>query len=121
MLKTLRALLRHEAWADAEHWRALEACPSALASPEILERLNHINLAQRGHDLVVGWPRQLSFLNQERVILANVLGAELLGGAMKALSEFGDVPDVAANGLGRVVSPLEFFQHALSNMGHNAS
>jgi hypothetical protein len=32
------------------------------------------------------------------------------------------VPEVQSNGFRRVVSPLEFFQHALSKLGHhNAS
>lgn len=41
---------------------------------------------------------------------------------MKMFSELGDVPEVQSNGSRRVVSPLEFFQHALSQWGcHNAS
>ena len=40
---------------------------------------------------------------------------------MEVLSELGYTPEVGTNGCRRVVSPLEFFQHALSQMGHNAS
>ena len=53
MLEMLRALFRHEAWADAEQWRALAAHPSALANPDIFDRLNHINMVQRGYLMVV--------------------------------------------------------------------
>jgi hypothetical protein len=40
---------------------------------------------------------------------------------MEVLGELGYTPEVGTNGCRRVVSPLEFFQHALSQMGHNAS
>lgn len=47
MLDTLRNLLAHQAWADASHWRALEACPPALDDPSIRERLFHIWQVER--------------------------------------------------------------------------
>jgi uncharacterized damage-inducible protein DinB len=53
MLEMLGALFRHEAWADAEQWRALAAHPSVLANPDMLDRLNHINMVQRGYLMVV--------------------------------------------------------------------
>ena len=53
MLEMLRALFGHEAWADAEQWQALAAHPSALTNPEILERLNHINVVQRAYLMVL--------------------------------------------------------------------
>ncbi len=43
----LRDLYAHQAWADAEHWRAFEAHPPALADAAISERLHHIHLVQR--------------------------------------------------------------------------
>jgi uncharacterized damage-inducible protein DinB len=43
----LRDLYLHQAWADAELWRALEAQPRALEDPAIRERLHHIHLVQR--------------------------------------------------------------------------
>jgi hypothetical protein len=56
------------------------------------------------------------------LVLTNILGSELIGRAMKILSELGDVPEVQSNGFRRVVPPLEFFQHTLSEWGHhNAS
>jgi uncharacterized damage-inducible protein DinB len=42
----LRDLCGHQAWADAEHWRALETHPQALEDAAIRERLHHIYLVQ---------------------------------------------------------------------------
>ncbi len=43
----LRDLFSHQAWADAEHWRAFEAQPGALDDPALRQRLHHIHLVQR--------------------------------------------------------------------------
>ncbi len=43
----LRDLYGHQAWADAEHWRAIETHPPAVADKAIRERLHHIHLVQR--------------------------------------------------------------------------
>lgn len=40
-------LYRHQAWADAELWRALEAHGAALADAKVHERLHHIHHVQR--------------------------------------------------------------------------
>ena len=40
-------LFRHQAWADAEHWRALKAAPEALDDHAIRERLCHLHLVQQ--------------------------------------------------------------------------
>jgi hypothetical protein len=54
--------------------------------------------------------------------LQNLFSSELIGRAMTVLSEPGNVPEVQSNGSRTVVSTLEFFQHALSKLGHhNAS
>jgi uncharacterized damage-inducible protein DinB len=42
----LRDLYGHQAWADAEHWRAFEGFPAALTDPTIHARLHHIHLVQ---------------------------------------------------------------------------
>lgn len=42
----LRELYAHQAWADAEHWRAIEAHAPALADKPIRDRLHHIHLVQ---------------------------------------------------------------------------
>jgi uncharacterized damage-inducible protein DinB len=44
----LAELYGHQEWADAEHWRAFEAHPPALADKAIRERLCHIHLVQHG-------------------------------------------------------------------------
>ena len=49
----LRDLYGHQAWADAEHWKALEAHPGALEDPAIRQRLYHIHLTQRAFLLIV--------------------------------------------------------------------
>jgi uncharacterized damage-inducible protein DinB len=47
MNEMLRDIYSHQAWADAEHWRAFEAHAPALDDAAIRERLHHIHLAQR--------------------------------------------------------------------------
>lgn len=47
MKNLLQDLASHGAWADAEHWRALEAHAGALEDGAIRKRLHHIHLAQR--------------------------------------------------------------------------
>jgi len=42
----LHELYAHQEWADAEHWRAFEAYPAALADRALRERLHHIHLVQ---------------------------------------------------------------------------
>jgi uncharacterized damage-inducible protein DinB len=43
----LADLLAHQAWADAESWRALRAHPTALEDSRLWERQHHILLVQR--------------------------------------------------------------------------
>jgi uncharacterized damage-inducible protein DinB len=50
----LDELYSHQEWADAEHWRAFEACAAALADRAIRERLHHIHLVQSAFLWVVG-------------------------------------------------------------------
>lgn len=59
----------HQAWADAEHWRAIEASPAAMADPAIRARLHHIHLVQwaflwivRGERVVVSKPEDFADL-----------------------------------------------------------
>jgi uncharacterized damage-inducible protein DinB len=49
----LNELYAHQEWADAEHWRAFEGYPAALADRAICERLHHIHLVQSGFLWVV--------------------------------------------------------------------
>lgn len=50
----LDELYAHQEWADAEHWRAIEAHPAALADKAILDRLLHIHLVQHAFLWVAG-------------------------------------------------------------------
>lgn len=54
MTAYLHELYLHQEWADAEHWRAFEAYPGALADPAIRARLHHIHLVQSAFLWVVG-------------------------------------------------------------------
>jgi uncharacterized damage-inducible protein DinB len=47
MREYLLDLYQHQAWADAELWRAYEAHPGALADKALWDRLHHIHLVQR--------------------------------------------------------------------------
>ena len=47
MNELLHDLIAHQEWADAEHWRALEAHPGALQDDIIRKRLYHYHLTQR--------------------------------------------------------------------------
>jgi uncharacterized damage-inducible protein DinB len=57
----LDELYGHQAWADAEHWRAFEAHPPALADRAIRERLFHIHQVQQIFLWLVG-PRTSEFV-----------------------------------------------------------
>src|ERR1700752_907560 len=46
-MNVLQDLHAHQAWADAEHWKAIEACPAALADAAIRGRLYHIHQVQQ--------------------------------------------------------------------------
>jgi hypothetical protein len=46
MTTYLHELYAHQEWADAEHWRAFEDFPAALADLAIRSRLHHIHLVQ---------------------------------------------------------------------------
>jgi uncharacterized damage-inducible protein DinB len=50
----LTDLFGHQEWADAEHWRAIQACPDALSDARIKLRLHHIHVVQRALAWVVG-------------------------------------------------------------------
>jgi uncharacterized damage-inducible protein DinB len=47
-------LYGHQAWADAEHWRAIEAHAPARDDHAIRDRLHHIHLVQRSFIWAVG-------------------------------------------------------------------
>lgn len=48
MNSTLRDMYGHQAWADAELWRAIGAHPPSRDDQTIHDRLHHLHLVQRG-------------------------------------------------------------------------
>ena len=50
----LRDLYEHQSWADAEHWRSIEAHPSAAADEAIRKRLHHLHIVQHAFRWIVG-------------------------------------------------------------------
>ena len=50
----LRDFCEHQAWADAEHWRAIESHAPAAADSTIRSRLHHIHMVQRVFMWAVG-------------------------------------------------------------------
>ena len=56
----LHELYAHQAWADAEHWRAFEGHGPALEDKAIRERLLHIHLVQHAFLWITG-PRGAEF------------------------------------------------------------
>jgi uncharacterized damage-inducible protein DinB len=53
MSSLLRDLYRHQAWADAEHWRTIEAHAPAREDKVIRARLHHLHLVQRAFRWIV--------------------------------------------------------------------
>jgi len=100
----LHELYTHQEWADAEHWRALQAHAPALADRAIRERLHHIHLVQSAFLWVVG-PRTAQFVITKPEDYANMTDlkvfartchselAAMLGGMEEArLAETIEVP-----------------------------
>jgi uncharacterized damage-inducible protein DinB len=50
----LRDFCGHQAWADAEHWSAIEAHSSSAEDPVLRQRLHHIHLVQSAFLWAVG-------------------------------------------------------------------
>src|SRR5262249_17149598 len=62
----LRELYGHQEWADAEHWRAFESHPAALADKAIRERLLHIHLVQHAFLWLLGTRNQQFEVKEDR-------------------------------------------------------
>lgn len=56
----LRDLYGHQEWADAEHWRAIDATTAAADDGALRARLHHLHLVQRAFRWIVG-DRQAPF------------------------------------------------------------
>ncbi len=53
MNELLQDLIAHQTWADAEHWRALEAHPGALEDEAIRTRLYHYHFTQKAFLIII--------------------------------------------------------------------
>jgi uncharacterized damage-inducible protein DinB len=54
MFTLLRDMFGHQAWADREQWRAIEAVPAAHNDAALRNRLHHIHLVQHSFIWTVG-------------------------------------------------------------------
>ena len=77
MKSILDDLYGHMAWADAEHWQALETVPAALEDEQIRRRLYHIHMVQNAF---------LSIVRNERA-------------AYRRYEEFEEIVEVKKHGL----------------------
>ena len=84
----LDELYAHQEWADAEHWRAMEGHPAALADKAIRERLLHIHLVQHGF-LWVTSPQRPEFAFKKLEDFPSM--AELKVYARQGLNELGEL------------------------------
>jgi uncharacterized damage-inducible protein DinB len=57
-------LFKHQAWADAIHWKAFESLPSMFEDKKVLERLYHIHIVQHGYLSILG-KRQFVYKKSE--------------------------------------------------------
>ena len=61
---------------------------------------------------------KLSFAEQIRLVLADVIRPELVGRTVEVTRIFVDGPEISARCAGGVVSTLELLEHQLLEMGH---
>ncbi len=106
----LDELYGHQEWADAEHWRAIEAHAPALADRAIRERLHHIHLVQSAFLWVVR-PERAQFVITKVEDYPNI--AELKTFARTFHSDMAAM--LAGMDEGRLALPIEvpWFQPAL--------
>ncbi|MBI3192901.1 MAG: hypothetical protein HYZ34_00375 [Ignavibacteriae bacterium] len=92
MIETLRELYEHQAWADAELWRAVVAHPQALEDTLIRERFYHYHLAQDAFLLIVQ-KKQLIFKPLEDYKTMNDLYEYAKGNHIFALQFIQDITE----------------------------
>jgi uncharacterized damage-inducible protein DinB len=116
MTTYLDELYAHQEWPDAEHWRAFEAHPAALADQGIRARLHHIHLVQSAFLWVVG-PRTAQFTITKAEDYPNM--ADLKAFARKVHKDSAAIR--GAMGEGRLAETIEvpWFQPPLKiSVGH---
>jgi uncharacterized damage-inducible protein DinB len=93
MNSLLQDLLGHQAWADAEHWRAIAINSSAREDHAIRERLHHLHLVQRAFAWATGdRTREFQFSKPEDFATFESLAAfareshELIGEVVSGLT-----------------------------------
>jgi uncharacterized damage-inducible protein DinB len=132
MIEMLRALFRHEAWADAEHWRALQAHHAALEDTRILERLYHIHQCQRAYlNLVQGLTLDPQDFPESPPPAADLLasvrqyhremGRLLRGLTPDRLETLANVPWVGKSQPTTAEALLQVVMHSQYHRGQNAS
>lgn len=84
----LDELYAHQSWADAEHWRAMEAHPAALSDKAIRERLVHIHFVQHAFLWSTG-PRTSEFVLKRPEDFAEI--AQLKSYARQGNEDLGEV------------------------------
>jgi hypothetical protein len=91
-------------------WRQIRA-------PRLLQRLDieETNSAEM-LDNRVGV--ELSFAEQIRLVLSDVVWSELVGRAVEITREISNGTKIGAGCAGRIISTLEFLEHQLSQIGH---
>src|SRR5204863_8484280 len=87
-------------------------------APRLLQRLD-IEEPNSAEMLDYGVGLELSFSEQIRLVLANVVRSELVGRAVEVPRELVNGTEVCARCSRSVVATLEFLEHQLSKMGHN--
>ena len=95
MTTYLDELFAHQEWADAEHWRALEAHPGALEDKAIRERLLHIHLVQHAFLWITG-PRDTPFVSRKIEDFPDVAGLKKY--AQEGLSHLNEALKNASSG-----------------------
>jgi uncharacterized damage-inducible protein DinB len=103
----LDELYGHQEWADAEHWRAMEAYPAALTDKAIRERLLHIHLVQHGF-LWITSPRLQEFTFKKLEDFPSM--ADLKAYARQGLIEFGKLLEKTAQGRMEEIIDVPWFK-----------
>src|SRR3984885_4067502 len=88
-----------------------------IRTPRLLQRpdVEETDSAQMLDD---GVGLKLSFAEQIRLVLADVIRPELIRRAVEVARILVDSPEISSRCAGGVVSTLEFFEHQLLEMGH---
>src|ERR1019366_2718571 len=105
---------------DAGQWSRLLRVRCIGHAPGFLDRLC-VEEPQSRKSLRHAGCGQLSFAEQIRLVLANVLRSELIRRAVKVTRKILDRLDVAVDGSLRIITTLEFFEHHFAKLGHRES